>query len=159
MSSEWQPLLDGTNGRKDVIRELLCQEVEFERVVNLVRRNKEGWGVYRSLSNVNEVFKILDEICSLDFHTKHKIVNLSNVRILYDSEQLVHESLDVATLLKIYDITQKVKQGIFTAGGTKREMMYAEKFETCRCVYDLQLKCIEDARNILSFMNKGIIEE
>jgi pyruvate-formate lyase-activating enzyme len=146
MSFEDQPLLDGTGGRLDVIHELLSQEVKFEQVLQNLRKNKEQWNKYRNIPDstgeLAKVFEILDIICSPDFYTKYKIISLSNFHVSYKNE-----TFDVKSIYIIYEITKTRDIG------NEQLRMYAQQFINNRCVYDLQEKCILDARNILGYMN------
>jgi hypothetical protein len=152
MSFQNQPLLNGTSGRLDVIHELLSQEAEFERVVQLVRKNKEQWNKHRDIPDptgeLGKIFEILDTMCSPDFHKKYKIINLLDFRVGYDNK-----TFDVSSIWNIYEITQG--RGTYT----KQLRLYANQFYDYRCVYDLQLKCILDAQYIFRYMQSVLPPE
>jgi len=152
MSFEDQPLLDGTGGRLDVIHELLSQEVKFEQVLQNLRKNKEQWNKYRNIPDSTgelvKFFEILDIICSPDFYTKYNIISLSNFHVSYKNE-----TFDVKSIYIIYEITKKRDIG------NEQLRMCAQQFINNRCVYDLQEKCILDARYILQYMNSVLPSE
>jgi hypothetical protein len=146
MSFKDQPLLNGKGGRSDVIYELLSQEIEFERVVQLLRKNKEQWNKYRNIADptgeLGKVFEILDTMCSPDFYKKYNIISLLDFRVGYNNE-----TFDVTSIYNIYEITQG------RASHTRQLRLYANDFIAYNCVYDLQLKCILDSRYIFRYMN------
>lgn len=152
MSFQDQPLLNGTGGRVDVIYELLSQEIEFERIVQLLRKNEEQWNKYRNIPDptgeLEKVFEILDIMCSPDFYKKYNIISLSDLRIGYNNEKF-----DVTSIYNIYEITQG------RASHTKHLRMYAKEFNDYNCVYDLQLKCILDAQYIFRYMQSVLPPE
>lgn len=145
MSATRPPLLDGTNGRNDIIGDILGTAAQFERTVQAVRKsilnlNSMSTQV-QDKTGLAQVDEILSGMNSPDFYTKNEITGLSGL-------SFIDKYVDVTSILSIYKMQLKRRANPSDYHEGNFDMDFTDKD-----MFELQLRCIVDARSIYFYID------
>ena len=145
MSATRPPLLDGTNGRTDIIGYILDTAAQFEKTVQAVRKSikylKLTYSQVQDKTGLAQVDKILSDMNSPDFYAKNEITGLSGL-------SFINKYVDVTSILSIYKMQLKRRANPSDNHAGNFDMDFTDKD-----MFELQLRCIVEARSIYFYID------
>jgi hypothetical protein len=147
MSTTGVPLLNGENGREDLIYAFLIPEYFLsESIQGLKAQTKTLRGTYPEVTDVNQrdqltqVLAILDRMWTFDSSSTPLMTNLRDIRLFTHA----NSRFDVETIFRAYQVA--------TGKEKWQTSPLSDQFNTRDGLYDLQTRCYLDARYLRQFV-------